>query len=340
MSAPREARKAGGSAEPLLAGLLLAVWAILAAIAPQFREPQGLLSMTREFAEAGLVALPMTFVIITGGIDLSVGSILGLSAISLGMLHQAGVPIGLATLGAVTVGGLAGLANGGLIVGLRIPPLIVTLGTMAAFRGIAMGISNGQSVSDFPPGFAMLGDGHYPLPFGLAMPSQLVWLLLLAAVAWVFLARTRYGRYTYAIGMREGAAQYAGLPVAGTKLWIYTLSGLLAGFAGAVATSHYQTAKPDLGMGLELDAITACVLGGVSIYGGSGGIVGTMLGLWIVGSLRRGLVYAGMDAQSVSIVVGAVLILAVCARQLIAPAIAARRSARQNRTSPPLRADS
>jgi rhamnose transport system permease protein len=309
----------GVSTEWVLFGMLVALWAVLAWRAPQFREPQGLLSMTREFAEAGIVALPMTFIIITGGIDLSVGAILALSAVSLGLFWQAGVPIGLATLLAVAVGGVAGAANGGLIVGLRIPPLIATLGTMAAFRGIAMGASDGKAVSDFPPQLGMLGDGHYALPFGLDLPSQLVWLLLLAAASAVFLGRTRYGRYLYAIGMKETSAVYAAVPVAGMKILIYTLAGLLAGFAGAVATSHYQTAKADLGMGLELDAITACVLGGVSIYGGRGSILGTLFGLWIVGSLRRGLVYVGMDAQSVSIVIGSVLVLAVFGHQVLAP---------------------
>lgn len=321
MSAAKGARRPRrlGTAELVLAGLLAAVWIIFIATTTQFRDPQGLLSMTREFAEPGIVALAMTFVIITGGIDLSVGSILALSSVTLGILWERGVPIGAATALAVLAGALAGCANGGLVVGLRIPPLIATLGTMAAYRGIAMGLTNGKAVSSFPPSFQMLGGGFYPLPGGLQVPSQLVWLLLLALAAGVFLGRTRYGRYLYAIGMRETSAEYAAVPVGGMKLLVYTLSGAAAGFAGAVAASHYQTAKPDLGMGLELDAIAACVLGGVAIVGGRGSIIGTLLGLWIVGSLRRGLVYVGMDAQSLSIVIGVILALAVFGHQVMAP---------------------
>jgi rhamnose transport system permease protein len=316
---PRRAAPRIGTAEWVLAGLLAVLWAVFACSAPQFRDPQNLLSMTREFAEPGIVALMMTFVIITGGIDLSVGSVLALSAVSLGLFWQHGVPIGLASLLAVGVGALAGCANGALVVWLRIPPLIATLGTMAAYRGIAMGLTKGQSISNFPQSFQMLGGGKYPLPFGLEMPGQLVWLLLLALAAGVFLGRTRYGRYLYAIGMRESSAVYGAVPVGGMKLLVYALTGAASGLAGAVAASHYGTAKPDLGMGCEMDAIAACVLGGVAIVGGRGSITGTLLGLWIVGSLRRGLVYLGMDAQSLSIVIGIVLVLAVFGHQVLAP---------------------
>lgn len=198
------------------------------------------------------------------------------------------------------------------------PPLIATLGTMAAYRGIAMGLTSGKAVSGFPQAFDMLGDGWYTVGRYL-IPSQLVWLLLLALLAGVFLARTRYGRFLYAIGMRESSAEYAAVPVAGMKLLVYALAGTAAGLAGGVAASHYHTAKPDLGMGLELDAITACVLGGVAIVGGRGSIVGAVLGLWIVGALRRGLAFVGLDQQSLSIIIGAILALAVFGHQVLAP---------------------
>ena len=309
------------SPEPVLAAILVLLWVGFAIAIPNFRDPQNYLDLTKYLVEIGIVGLAMTYVIITGGIDLSVGSVVGLSAVCLGLSWQElSLSVWAAVLVAILAGAAAGLANGGFIVGLRIPPLIATLGTMAALRGVALGVTQGRSVAGFPEGFAALGRGFYSVA-GLDIPAQFALLLLLAVLAGVVLARTRFGRYVYAIGLNEPGARYAALPVDMSKLLIYTACGAAAGLAGAIATSRFQTAKPDLGISFELDVITACVVGGVSIYGGRGTILGTMLGLFFVGSLRRGLTFLEVKGEVQDIVVGAVLVLAVFVHQVLVPAV-------------------
>lgn len=306
--------------EPVLVALLALLWAGMSVGSEAFRQPQNLLDMTRYFTEVGLASLAMTLVIISGGIDLSVGSVLALSAVVLGLAWSSGLPIWVAVAGAVAAGAFCGAFNGTIAVAFRVPPLIVTLATMAIYRGLAMGLSRGEAVANYPPEFGALGRGYYAMPFGLQVPGQLVLLAVLALVVGVVLARTRLGRYLYAIGLNEQAARYAAVPVAGCKLSIYTLSGALSGLAAAVLVSRVSTAKADLGTLFELDVITACVLGGTSIFGGRGSIIGTMLGLFIAGSLRRGLDLRGVTSYHQSVVIGLVLIGAVLCYQVIVPA--------------------
>lgn len=309
------------SPEPVLAAIVIALCASFAIFIPNYRDPQNYLDLTKYLVEIGIVGLVMTYVIITGGIDLSVGSVLALSAVCLGLAWQGlGISIWAAAVLAVLTGTLAGLLNGGLIVGLHIPPLIATLGTMAALRGVALGVTRGRSTAGFPETFEALGRGFYAVG-GLQVPAQFVLLLVLAVFAGVVLGRTRFGRYVYAIGLSEPGARYAGLPVDLSKLLIYTACGTAAGLAGAIAASRFQTAKPDLGISFELDVITACVVGGVSIYGGRGTILGTMLGLFFVGIVRRGLTFRDVKGEVQDIVVGAVLILAVFVHQVLVPAL-------------------
>ena len=317
---PKERRLA--TPETILALLLLLLLAGLSVASPEFRRPSNYLGMTRFFIEVGLIALPMTLVIITGGMDLSVGSIVALAAVTLGIAWRDWhLSKWLATALGVLVGAVAGLVNGALIVGFRIPPLIVTLATMAAYRGLAIGISRGDSIGGFPNEFRALGRGFYYLPHGIEVPGQLIYLIVFALLFRLFLARTGTGRQVYAIGLNETGAQYAGVPVGRVKLLIYSLSGAMAGLAGAVLASRMSTATSDLGLLFELDAITACVLGGVSIYGGRGSILGSMLGLCIVGSLKRGLFFLGVEARDQSIIIGIVLILAVFVHQVVVPAV-------------------
>ncbi len=318
MSASRYARPP--KPEPVLAVLLLAVWVTFAILRKEFRGVDNYFSMTSVFAEVGIVSLAMTLIIITGGIDLSVGSIVALSSVVLGLAWQRlGLGIWAAVGLAVVVGGLAGLLNGLLVVGVRIPPLIATLGTMAAYRGLAMGITGGESVKGFPHQFLMLGAGRYDLPGGVEMPGQLPLLILLAVAAAILLGRTRWGRYLYAIGLNESGARYAAVPVDGMKLFAYTLSGVLCGLAGAILTSRVSTAKPDLAQYFELDVITACVLGGVSIAGGRGTVLGSILGLFILGSIRRGLLFVGVGEEEQTLAIGLLLIAAVFGHQVLVP---------------------
>ena len=258
-------------------------------------------------AELGLISLTMTFVIVTGGIDLSVGSILGLGAIMVGVFWKnVGLPLPLAMVLAVGVGGLCGLGNGLIITRFRVPPLIATLATLALYRGLAEGISQSRSVRGYPEWFFHLGQGDTA-----GVPTQ-VWILLLAAVAAaVILGRTTFGRATYALGANETAARFSGVAVDRTKLLIYTASGLASGLAAVIFVSRVSTTRSDMGTGLELDAVTAVVLGGTSIFGGRGTIVGTVLGLVLIQALRNGLALAGVKGDGTIVVIGAILILAI-----------------------------
>jgi rhamnose transport system permease protein len=276
-------------------------------LSDKFLTQKNLLEMTRNFVEIGLLALPMTLIIITAGIDLSVGSVVGLCAVVLGFAWERGhLTLGSAVLVTLLAGVLAGAVNGALIAGMRIPALIVTLATMAIYRGLAAGISQARRVSDFPEAFFFLGQGHLG-PF----PTQLVLFVVLAVLVALVLARTTLGRALYALGSNEETTRLSGQPVAGLKFFAYTLSGLLAGLAALVYVSRVSTAKPDAGLGLELDVITAVVLGGTSIAGGEGSIVGSVLGLSILSVLRFGLTLARFPTEGQTVLLGALLIAAV-----------------------------
>ena len=254
--------------------------------------------------EVGLIAVIMTFVIVTGGIDLSVGSILGMSAILLGVFWKnLGLPLELAILLSLVVGTFAGFINGLIITQFKVPPLIATLGTLALYRGIAEGISEARSVRGYPEWFYVLGQGQV---FGV--PTQL-WLLAIAVViATIVLGLTTWGRVTYAIGSNEVAARFSGLRVDWIKIAIYSASGFSAALAAVIFVSRVSTTRSDMGSGIELDAITAVVLGGTSIFGGRGTIIGTVLGLILIQALKNGLSLAGVKSDGTIVLIGAVLI--------------------------------
>jgi rhamnose transport system permease protein len=267
--------------------------------------------------EVAIMALPMTFIIITGGIDLSVGSIFGLSAIVLGFLWQdAGLPLELAIVLALVTGAIAGFVNGIFIVRLNVPPLIMTLATLALYRGMALGISEARSARGFPEWFTNFGRGSLQAEFFnggfvIDLPWQLVILAIGVVFSGVLLAYTRFGRSLYAIGNNELAARFAGIPVDRIKLMIYVYSGFMAAVAAWVFTARVTTTRSDMGSGLELDVITAVVLGGTSIFGGSGSILGTVLGLILVQVLKNGLLLAGVKGDATIVMIGVILILAI-----------------------------
>jgi rhamnose transport system permease protein len=297
--------------EIVLAILVAVALAVLAHQSNRFFTTDNILNQGRLVSELGLVALTMTFVIVTGGIDLSVGSTLGLVAILLGVFWKAGLPLPLAVVLAVGVGGVAGLLNGLIITRFNVPPLIATLATLALYRGLAEGISESRSVRGYPEYFYVLGQGEVG-----GVPTQL-WLLVAGMVAaGVVLGWTTFGRATYAVGANETAARFSGVAVDRTKILIYTASGLVAGLAGAILVSRVSTTRSDMGMGLELDAITAVVLGGTSIFGGRGTILGTVLGLVLIQALRNGLALAGVKGDGTIVVIGVVLILAILVTNL------------------------
>lgn len=300
MSSPRWLRH-----EAVLLLLLAAALFILSLQSDRFLTADNLLNQARLMTEVSLIALGMTLVIVSGGIDLSVGSIFGLVAISMGVLWQScGVPLPIAMLLAIFIGALAGLFNGLIITRCRVPPLIATLSTLILYRGLAEGISQGRSVRGYPDWFLNLAQGDL-----LLLPHQL-WLLSICAVAaGLILGRTTFGRAIYVTGANETAARFSGVDTRLTKLWIYTASGVLTAAAAVIFVSRVSTTRSDMGAGMELEAITAVVLGGTSIFGGRGTVAGTLLGLALMQALKNGLSLAGVKGDGTIVVIGLVLIL-------------------------------
>ncbi|MGY4506310.1 rhamnose transport system permease protein [Bradyrhizobium sp. GM24.11] len=303
--------------ETMLVVILLVALIVLGALNNRFLTLDNLLNQGRLTTEVGLIALPMTFIIITGGIDLSVGSIVGLCAILLGYSWKnLGFPLPLAIGFSLLAGAVAGFLNGMVITRVKVPPLIMTIATLALYRGLAEGISQARSVRGYPEWFYFIGQENL---FGV--PAQL-WLLLIAiVVSAIVLDRTIFGRTLYAIGNNETAARFSGLPVDRVKLIIYTLSGLMAGLSACVLVSRVTTTRSDMGIGYELDVIAAVVLGGTSIFGGVGTIWGTVVGLAMIQLLKNGLALTGVKGDATIVVIGTVLILST----LVASSLQRRR---------------
>jgi len=299
-------RRLGFSRELVLLGVLIALVIVMTLLDPLFLSPTTMLNTSRFFVEVGLMALGMTLIIITGGIDLSVGSNLGLVSVAVGFSFAAGLPLPLAILFGLVVGVAAGFFNSVFITFLDLHPLVVTLGTFALFQGLAYGLSNADAVSDFPPWFAYFGQAYLG-----PVPGQLIIFIAAVAVVWIILSRTSFGRYVYAIGNNEEAARFSGVPVRRVKIALYSGMGLLVGVAAVIYTSRVYTARGDVGLGLELDVISAVVLGGASIYGGSGTIGGTVLGFLIIARRRNGLILAGVPSTWQLFILGVLLLVAV-----------------------------
>jgi len=293
--------------EAVLLLLLFAEMAAMHSLSPLFLTPDNLIEVLRQSAEIGLIALAMTLVIITAGIDLSVGSIVGLSAMMMGMLWEdARLPLSFAVPLSLIAGALLGAFNGILVTAVGIPPLIVTLATMAGFRGMALGVSQARSIRNFPENFLWLGQGYVA-----GVPVQ-VWILAAAAVLFhLALTRTAWGRSVFSIGANEAAARLSGVPVHRVKTQVYALSGFMSALAAVVYAAHVSVAKPDAGLGFELTAITAVVLGGTAVSGGEGGVLGTLIALLMVGFLRSGLTLARVPSEAQDMMVGLLLIAVV-----------------------------
>lgn len=284
--------------ESVLAVLLLGIFAGAWYLDPAFVDPSTQAALAPHMLEAALIAIPMTMVIITGGIDLSVGSTMALAAVVLGMTFEAGLPLWLCSILAVATGTLCGALNGVFIARVRVHPLIVTLATLSAYRGIAEGISLGRPISGFPESFAALGDGR----------AAAIAFALAAIGAGVTLLFTAPGRWIRAVGFNETACRFSAVPVDGLKMVLYSLSGASAGLAAILFVARRNTAKADIGSGLELEVITAVVLGGTSVLGGRGTILGTVLGLAIVHELREFVSWHWHADEFILIVTGALLV--------------------------------
>ncbi len=301
-----------------LALVLLFEIAIFSAIGENFFTAGNFFEVIRLSVELGLLALAMTPIIITGGIDLSVGSMMALSAVVFGAAwHDAGLPIPIAALLALLTGCAGGALNAALITRLNIPPLIVTLGSFSLFRGIAEGITHASvNYSGFPPAFLWLGQGY----LGGIVPVQFpIFLVALAAYA-ILLHRSAIGRTLYVIGFSASGARYAGVPVRRRLAMLYFLSGLVSSVAAIIYVAHLGQAKSDAGSGYELAAITAVVLGGTSVFGGRGTIWGTLFGLFSISILQNGLRLAALPSEMTGVLTGAVLIATIALGRLRAGA--------------------
>lgn len=294
------------SREVVLLGVLITITLVMAQLSPFFFTLGNLLDTSRYFVEIGLIALGMTLIIITAGIDLSVGAGLALVSVAVGFSFAAGLPLPLALVLGLLTGSGAGLFNGLFITRLDLHPLVVTLGTFALFRGLAYGLSDADAVSSYPAWFAYFGQAYLG-----PIPGQLILFVVAVIVVWIVLSRTSFGRYVYAIGSNEEAARFSGVPVWRVKLALYTGIGFLVALAAIIYTSRVSTARADSGLGLELDVIAAVVLGGASIYGGVGTIAGSVLGVLIIATLRNGLVLAGVPSTWQLFLLGILVISAV-----------------------------
>lgn len=285
---------------------LALLFIVLSIVSPSFLTQTNLSSVVRQTAVINIMALGMTMVIITGGIDLSVGSILAFGGLCGTMLLERGYPVPVAVAAGVAAGAACGLLNGVLITRLKINPFIVTLGALGIVRGVTLITSNGLPVHNIPAAFSYLGEGT------LAGVPFVLWILMACAAAvHLLLEHTTLGRYAFAIGSNPEAAFYAGVPVAAVTTTIYALCGGLTGLAGMIEASRLMTGQPTAGQGYELQAIAAVVIGGGSLRGGEGTVTGTLIGAFIMGLLSNGSDLLGISPYVQQAIIGGVIILAV-----------------------------
>jgi ribose transport system permease protein len=293
-------RESGG-----LIVLLVAVGALTLA-SPEFLTGNNLANLARQVAIFGILAIGQLMVILTGGIDLSVGSILGLAGAVTAQLLVSGVPIIPAILIGVVVGGVLGIANGVLVTRFKLPPFIATLGMLGIARGIVLVITDANTIQGLPDGFQTVSNGTV-----LGIPNLLIIFAIITAIAWFVLNRTVFGRYVYAVGSNPEAARLAGVPVAMVTTAVYVISGVLAAVGGVLLTSRLGAGVPTAGTGFELQAIAACVIGGASLSGARGSAIGAACGALIIGVLNNGGNLLAINAFYLQIAIGALVLVAV-----------------------------
>lgn len=286
---------------------LIALCVVVAVLEPKFLSPGNLASVARQTAVITIIAMGMTVVMVSGGIDLSVGSMMALSSVAGAFTMLGGAPVVLGIAACVAAGAVCGLLNGTTIAALRIPPFIVTLGAMGIYRGVALMLTGGKVVDGLPASFGYLAEGAL---FGF-LPVPLLIVLVVALATHFLLTSTRLGRYCYAIGSNVEAARYAGVRVSRYQILFYTILGALVGLAGAIESARLVTGQPTSGEGYELRVIAAVVIGGGSLSGGQGTILGTIIGALIMGVLSNGANLLGISPFTQQVVIGAVIVLAV-----------------------------
>ena len=309
-----------------LAGLILLV--IFFSVTNEFFfTSNNIMTVGLQTSTIALIGIGATCVILTGGIDLSTGSVVALSGVAAAMIVNAGVPVPIGMVLGILVGGVCGLTNGILVTQMKLPPFIATLGMMMVARGLALYVTNAAPVSGMPESFAVLGNGALfkiveEGPNGLpkvvfaGIPYPVIIMLFITVLFTFALTKLKVGRYIYAIGSNEEAARLSGIKTNIVKIYAYVASGLLSGLTGVILASRLVTAQPNGGVAYELDAIASAVVGGTSLMGGVGTIPGTLIGSFIIGVLRNGLNMNGVSSFVQMIVIGLVIIVAVSLDQL------------------------
>ncbi|RUX05867.1 MULTISPECIES: ABC transporter permease [unclassified Mesorhizobium] len=293
--------------EALLVVVAIAIFAINSFASPYFLDPYSLSDLTFNFTEKGLIAFAMALLIISGEIDLSVAAIIALASTMMGMAVQAGAGTPVLVLIGIVVGLGCGAFNGLLVTRLGLPSIVVTIGTMSLFRGIAFIILGDQAYKGYPESFAFFGQGYV----WWVVSFELVLFLIAAVVYWFLLHRTSFGRRVFAIGNNPVAAQFSGVRVGRIKFILFCLTGLMSGIASVLITSRLGSTRPSIAQGYELEVITMVVLGGVSILGGAGSILGVVLAAFIMGLVTFGLGLLNVPGIVMSIFIGLLLIIVI-----------------------------
>ncbi len=300
--------------EVILSLVFIAVMVGGSFISPYFLDTGNLLDTTFNFMEKAVVALPMMFIILCGDIDVSVGSIIALSSLCMGAASAAGFDTAAIVAIGLAVGLAAGFLNGWLITKFDVPSIAVTIGTMSLFRGISQAVLGDQAYTKYPESFAFFGQGYVG---GTKVPFELVLFLILSVITGLILHKTTFGRKVYALGRNATAARFSGVDVPKIRLIVFSWAGLFCGIAAILLTSRIGSTRPNIAQGIELDAITSVVLGGVAITGGFGGIYGVVLANFLLGYLKFGMGLVNVPGRVMNLVTGVLLIVAIVIPELI-----------------------
>jgi len=305
-SALRE-RLSGAVSQLAAAGALIVVFVFLSFASSDFLSADNLFNIGSQTAVVAVIAIGMTLVIITAGIDLSVGSVAALSGVmGVTLMVNFGLPVPLGILGGILVGAIAGLVNGLLVAFAGLNPFIATLGMLSVARGLTYISTGAVAVFGAPDSFRLLGQGVLgPIPIPILV------IVVVAIAGYVVLSRTRLGRYAYAMGSNLEAARLSGIPIKRYLTMVYVIAGALAGLGGMIAASRVNSGQPNYGLGLELDVIAAAVIGGASLFGGQGTVVGTLIGAFLIALIRNGAVLLNVDVFYQSVIIGVVIWIAV-----------------------------
>lgn len=309
--------------EVILCALLVLVFVANAMATPWFLDIYNLADATYNFSEKAIIALPMALLILTREIDLSVGAMVALSALAVGVMAGQGAGPAVLVATGLGTGLLCGMFNGLLVTRIGVPSIVITIGTMSLFRGIAQVSLGDQALTSFPPGFTALGQSYLvkwpPLPLSFAL------FLVLAVIFTVFLHRTAAGRRLFAIGANPTAALFSGIDVARTRFWLFALSGLLSGLAGALLAARFGVVRPNAALGWELDVITMVIFGGVAIAGGAGSIPGVVLSAFVLGFATFGLALLNVPGIVITVLLGLLLIISIATPLVLRRLIGVRR---------------